>query len=109
MTCKLSHPKLENLLMNISRVVFFNLGMHHVPHSGDIPNTLMHTSSSSVMFTPFNFHSRDPSRLTSQGVELHIKSKGTKAKYFGKTYQEGVKLKEVSENHAGEPRYYHVT
>lgn len=49
------------------------------------------------MFTPFNFHSRDPSRLTSQGVELEIKAKGTKPKYFGKTYNEDVKLKEVSD------------
>ncbi|KAE9373708.1 amine oxidase catalytic domain-containing protein [Stipitochalara longipes BDJ] len=76
-------------------VIFFNLGMHHVPHTGDIPNTLMHTSSSSVMFTPFNFHDRDPSRLTSQGVQLDINSKKTKPKYFGKTYNEGVKLKKT--------------
>jgi len=74
-------------------VIFFNLGMHHIPHSGDIPNTLMHTSSSSVMFTPFNFHSRDPSRLSSQGVELDIKEKSTKPKYFGQTYHEGLRLK----------------
>lgn len=82
--------------MNENRVIFFNLGMHHVPHSGDIPNTLMHTSSSSVMFTPFNFHDRDPSRLTSQGVQLDVKAKTTNPKYFGQTYQEGVKLEKVS-------------
>jgi hypothetical protein len=57
----------------------------------------MHTSSSSVMFTPFNFHSWDPSRLTSQGAELEINSEETKPKYFRKTYNEGVKLKEVSD------------
>jgi hypothetical protein len=77
------------------RVVYFNLGMHHVPHSGDIPNTLMHTSSSSVMFTPFNFHDRDPSRLSSQGVQLDIKPKGTKPRYFGETYHKGVNLEKV--------------
>lgn len=33
-------------------VIYFNVGSHHVPHSGDIPNTLMHTSASSVMFVP---------------------------------------------------------
>lgn len=33
-------------------VVYFNVGSHHIPHSGDIPNTLMHTSASSVMFVP---------------------------------------------------------
>ena len=69
--------------------------MHHIPHAGDIPNTLMHTSSSSVMFTPFNFHDRDPSRLSSQGVELEVKATKTKPRYFGQTYSEGVKLKKV--------------
>jgi primary-amine oxidase len=81
-----------------TRVIFFNLGMHHVPHSGDIPNTLMHTSSSSVMFTPFNFHNRDPSRLNSQGVQLDVEAKGTKPRYFGQTYHEGVKLKKVGDS-----------
>lgn len=55
-------------------VVYFNLGAHHVPHSGDIPNTLMHTSSSSVMFVPHNFVDRDPSRETVQGVRIDMKN-----------------------------------
>ena len=56
-------------------VLYFNLGAHHVPHAGDIPNTLMHTSASSVMFVPHNFHDRDPSRRTVQGVRLGLKGK----------------------------------
>ncbi|KAH8660332.1 copper amine oxidase [Xylariales sp. PMI_506] len=28
---------------------------HHVPHSGGIPKTLMHTSASSIMFVPHNY------------------------------------------------------
>lgn len=48
--------------LRISRVIWFNLGTHHVPHTGDIPNTLMTTSASSVMFAPHNFHLRDRSR-----------------------------------------------
>ncbi|KAI5359477.1 putative copper amine oxidase [Septoria linicola] len=111
-------------------VVYFNLGSHHIPHSGDVPNTLMHTSASSVMFIPHNFHDRDPSRQSVQGVRLQLKGensggfagdvgqtegvaedlrtrlgrrgsresgemkeeKGRHAKYFGATYEEGVKL-----------------
>lgn len=102
-------------------VVYFNLGAHHVPHSGDIPNTLMHTSSSSVMLVPHNFADHDPSRESVQGVRLQLQGKksggfagelrdgaqpddlrsrmdrraepqGTKAKYFGKTYEAGVKV-----------------
>lgn len=56
-------------------VLYFNLGAHHVPHAGDIPNTLMHTSASSVMFVPHNFHDRDPSRRTVQSVRLGLKGK----------------------------------
>lgn len=54
-------------------VIYFNVGSHHVPHSGDVPNTLMHTSASSVMFIPHNFADRDPSRESVQGVRLQLK------------------------------------
>lgn len=106
-------------------VIYFNVGAHHVPHSGDIPNTLMHTSATSVMFVPHNFNDRDPSRESVQGVRLQLKGqkgsggfagqepesvsassdlrsrvlerrtkgeKETKAHYFGKTYEEGMKV-----------------
>jgi primary-amine oxidase len=79
-----------------ARVLYFNLGSHHVPHSGDIPNTLMHTSASSVMFTPFNFHDRDPSRRSAQGVKLELTGLETKPKYFGGRHEEDVTLKAVS-------------
>lgn len=53
-------------------VVYFNVGSHHVPHSGDVPNTLQHTSATSVMFIPHNFADRDPSRESVQGVRLQL-------------------------------------
>ncbi|KUI54194.1 Membrane primary amine oxidase [Cytospora mali] len=56
-------------------VLYVNVGSHHVPHSGDVPNTLMHTSSSSVMFLPHNFADRDPSRESVQGVRLQMKGR----------------------------------
>ncbi|KAI0484188.1 copper amine oxidase [Xylariaceae sp. FL0804] len=61
-------------------VVYFNVGSHHVPHSGDLPNTLMHTSATSVMFVPHNFADRDPSRESVQGVRLQLK--GTRSGGF---------------------------
>ena len=51
-------------------VVYFNLGGHHVPHSGDIPNTLMHTSASSVILSPFNYFDEDVSKASRQGVRV---------------------------------------
>jgi hypothetical protein len=81
---------------HLARVIFFNLGTHHVPTSGDIPNTLMHTSASSVIFTPHNFHDRDPSRQSAQGVRLELDERGHKVRYFGGRYEKGVKLDVVS-------------
>lgn len=58
-------------------VVYFNLGGHHIPTSQDIPNTLMHTSASSVMFIPHNFNEREASRESVQGVRLQLKGKNS--------------------------------
>jgi hypothetical protein len=81
---------------DLHRVIYFNLGSHHVPHAGDIPNTLMHTSASSVMFTPFNFHDRDPSRHSVQGVRLNLGGERPEPQYFGGRYEKDVNLKAVS-------------
>jgi hypothetical protein len=48
------------------------------------------------MFTPFNFHDRDPSRKSAQGVKVEKGAGATKPQYFGGTYKEDVKLKLVS-------------
>ena len=62
-------------------VVYFNLGNHHVPNSGDVPNTLEHVSGSAVMFVPFNFGARDESRAGVSGVRIDERrgAKGGKA------------------------------
>jgi primary-amine oxidase len=99
-------------------VIYFNVGAHHIPHSGDIPNTLMHTSATSVMFVPHNFNDRDPSRESVQGVRLQLRGKNSggfagepdvsddlrnrmaarssekkhKVEYFGTPYEQGMKL-----------------
>jgi hypothetical protein len=82
--------------LTLGSVIYFNLGSHHVPHSGDIPNTLMHTSASSVMFTPFNFHDRDPSRHSVQGVRLELGGERPQPRYFGGRHEKGVHLRPVS-------------
>jgi len=71
-------------------VIYFNLGGHHIPHSGDIPNTLMHTSASSVMFIPHNFHDHDPSRSSSSGVKLDLGNRSNTRYYGGRNEDDGV-------------------
>ena len=70
-------------------MIYFNLGNHHLAHSGDIPNTLMHTSASSVIFSPHNFHDRDVSRRSSQGVRVDT-TESKEARYYGGRYKNDI-------------------
>lgn len=53
-------------------VVWFNLGMHHMPHTGDLPNTVFTTAHSAMIISPLNYLSGDPSRASKQQVEIAI-------------------------------------
>jgi primary-amine oxidase len=52
-------------------VVWFNLGMHHLPHTGDLPNTVFTTAHSGVQFMPLNYYERDISKETKQMVRIN--------------------------------------
>ncbi|KAI5363237.1 putative copper amine oxidase [Septoria linicola] len=52
-------------------VVWFNLGMHHVPHTGDLPNTVFASAHSSVRFTPVNYFYGDESRRSVNMVRVN--------------------------------------
>ncbi|KAK4963066.1 hypothetical protein LTR10_000694 [Elasticomyces elasticus] len=54
-------------------VVWFNLGMHHVPHTGDLPNTVFTTAHSGVEFMPINYFDGDVSRQTVNMVRIDYK------------------------------------
>jgi len=57
----------------------------------------MHTSASSVMFIPHNFHDRDVSRATSQGVLIEKDAnKSSHPRYYGGRHTAGVELNVVS-------------
>jgi primary-amine oxidase len=49
-------------------VVWFNLGMHHMPHTGDLPNTVFSTAHSAMTIEPFNYLLGDPSQASTQQV-----------------------------------------
>jgi len=66
-------------------VVWFNLGMHHVPHTGDLPNTVFTTAQSSVFISPHNYLLSDPSRATSQQVEINFDGDDVAVNTFGST------------------------
>jgi primary-amine oxidase len=41
-------------------VVWANLGMHHVPHTGDLPNTVFTTAHSGIQIMPLNYLLNSP-------------------------------------------------
>lgn len=60
-------------LMQEDLVVWFNLGMHHVPHTGDLPNTVFTTAHSGVQFMPLNYYDTDISHETVNMVRINYK------------------------------------
>ncbi|KAG8156734.1 hypothetical protein KVR01_013339 [Diaporthe batatas] len=60
-------------------VVWFNLGMHHVPHTGDLPNTVFTTAHSGMQFMPSNYFTGDQSRNTVNMVRIDYKDGNTSA------------------------------
>lgn len=45
--------------------------MHHMPHTGDLPNTVFSTAHSAITIEPFNYLPGDPSRATTQQVRIN--------------------------------------
>jgi primary-amine oxidase len=52
-------------------VMWLNLGMHHVPHTGDLPNTVFTTAHSGIQFAPSNYFLMDQSRSTVEMVRIN--------------------------------------
>jgi len=57
-------------LRNEDLVLWLNLGMHHIPHTGDLPNTVMTTAHSGIQFMPSNYFTGDQSRRSVNQVHI---------------------------------------
>ncbi|KAH8731081.1 copper amine oxidase [Phaeosphaeriaceae sp. PMI808] len=55
-------------------VLWFNLGMHHIPHTGDLPMTVYTTAHTGVHFSPVNYHEGNPSVETVNMVRIDYKN-----------------------------------
>ena len=53
----------ESLLQE-DLVLWLNLGMHHIPHTGDLPNTVFTTARTAIQITPSNYFMYDQSRVS---------------------------------------------
>lgn len=65
--------------------------MHHVPHTGDLPNTVFTTAQSSMQILPHNYLLRDPSRNTRHTVRIDYSNDDgvTDVKTFGAEMPKG--------------------
>lgn len=59
------------MLLTRCSVLWFNLGMHHVPHTGDLPNTIMVSAHSAMRLEPINYLLNEPSVQVSQQVRVN--------------------------------------
>ncbi|EGO55253.1 hypothetical protein NEUTE1DRAFT_85409 [Neurospora tetrasperma FGSC 2508] len=65
-------------------VLWLNLGMHHLPHTGDLPNTVMTTAHAGVHFMPSNYFEGDESRKTVNQVRINYSDgKTSEVQTFG--------------------------
>lgn len=73
-------------LRNEDLVMWLNLGMHHVPHTGDLPNTVFTTAHSGVQFVPSNYFDGDQSRRTVNQVRVNYSNgSATEVETFGQS------------------------
>lgn len=56
--------------------------MHHIPHTGDLPNTVFTTAHSAMIIEPQNYLEGDPSRATTQQIRV-VYGDSTTVKTFG--------------------------
>lgn len=79
-------------------VLWFNLGMHHVPQTQDLPNTVMTSAQASMIFSPVNYFEHNPYKATSQQVRIDFTSEEgvTDIHEFGKQMASGtVSLEDI--------------
>ena len=52
-------------------VLWFNLGMHHMPNTADLPVTMYSQTHSGMRFEPFNYLEGDPSVASDQQERIN--------------------------------------
>lgn len=79
-------PWIVHSRTNVRSVLWFNLGMHHMPHTGDLPNTMFTSAHSAMRFEPLNYLEGDPSVQSNQQVRINYDENGMTANVeeFGK-------------------------
>ncbi|KAH3911953.1 amine oxidase [Parastagonospora nodorum] len=80
----------EELIEQQDLVIWFNLGMHHMPHTGDLPTTMFSSTRSAMRFEPLNYLDGDPSVASNQQQRVDYNEDGSilYVEQFGKKMEE---------------------
>lgn len=73
----------ENIV-NQDLVSWISVGLMHIPHSEDIPNTATSGNSAGFFLRPFNYFDEDPSMASRDGVVITPTTGGSKVNRFGR-------------------------
>jgi diamine oxidase len=70
-------------IANQDLVAWVTIGMMHVPHSEDIPNTATAANTASFFIRPFNYFDEDPSICSTNAVLMTPEDGGPKVEMYG--------------------------
>jgi diamine oxidase len=85
-------------IRNEDLVAWVTVGLMHVPHTEDIPNTATAGNSASFFLRPYNFFEEDPSMASSDAVLIKPSDKkfsGIKVERFGTPQDPSCKPKDT--------------
>ncbi|XP_031574868.1 amiloride-sensitive amine oxidase [copper-containing]-like [Actinia tenebrosa] len=70
-------------IVNQDLVAWVTIGMMHIPHSEDLPNTATVANSASFFIRPFNYFEEDPSMGSTNAVLMTPGKSGPKVELYG--------------------------
>jgi hypothetical protein len=73
-------------LLNEDLVLWASLGVYHLPHAEDFPNTATTGNGGSIWLRPFNFYDQDPSLDLVNQVLIKPGENGNDVQTYGQEY-----------------------
>ena len=74
----------DEVIVNQDLVSWISVGLTHIPHSEDIPNTATPGNSAGFFLRPFNYFDEDPSLASRDGLMITPTADGSKVDRFGR-------------------------
>ncbi|KAL8585057.1 hypothetical protein ACOMHN_013074 [Nucella lapillus] len=73
----------DDSILDTDLVSWVTVGMHHIPHTEDVPNTPTVGTEASILLTPYNFFPECPSVSSRDAVRVQKIARDTRFKTYG--------------------------